>query len=426
MSSANSKASTPKNQQQPVLPPEYNWRILLVEDEPAIAEGIKSIIVPKNVLQFPKSSRSSAPTQGQSWPDQFEVIWAKNPSEALKAVEHSLQIGKPFAMGFFDVMLGADIDGIELVRQIQALDKEIHAVFVTAYHDRKVDSINEFLGPNNTDRWDYMNKPFTDGSILQKARNSVALWNLKKHKQFQDDRLAEASRLLLQGERANTVAAVGRSVAHEFGNMLMQIVGNAEMALLKKDQTRMEQALATIMKAAENAASILGKFKKINGDNQSEHMMPISINQALDEAIELMAHEFKKRNIKVTKVKNEPVIAEANHHSLVQVFMNVFINATHVMPKGGQIDLSVTKTDKDIEVRIRDFGPGIPVDILPKVCEPMFTTKGDKGTGLGLAICKEIIEIEHAGELTIGNHPAKGAEVTIRIPKESSHGSSST
>lgn len=408
-----------KLQEQTNAPPDYNWRILLVEDEPAIAEGIKAIITPKtNVLQFPKSSRSTAVAQVRSWPDQFEITWAKNPTEAIAAVKQALQEGKPYAMGFFDVMLGADIDGIELVRQIQEIDKDIHAVFVTAYHDRKVDSINEFLGPGNTDRWDYMNKPFTDGSILQKARNSVALWNLKKLKQHQDERLAEASRLLLSGERANTVAAVGRSVAHEFGNMLMQIVGNAEMALLKKDSARMEQALATIMKAAETASSILGKFKKINGDNHADSVMPVSINQAIDEAIELMNHEFRKRKIKVTKVKNDPSVVPGSHHSLVQVFMNVFINATHVMPDGGQIDLSISKLNHWIEVRVRDYGPGIPNDILHLVCEPMFTTKGDKGTGLGLAICREIIEIEHSGEFTIGNHQTKGAEVIIRIPTD--------
>src|SRR5262245_48015785 len=140
-SAANKSATTQKLQQQPLAPPEYNWRILLVEDEPSIAEGIKAIITPKtNVLSFPKSSRSSASAPGQNWPpDRFEVTWAKNPSEALNAIRVSQQTGKPFAMGFFDVMLGADIDGIELVRQIQELDKDIHAVFVTAYHDRKVD-----------------------------------------------------------------------------------------------------------------------------------------------------------------------------------------------------------------------------------------------------------------------------------------------
>lgn len=404
--------------------PEYNRRVLIVEDEPAIAEGIKAILSPSgSVTPLRQSSRSTARADLNSVPlaeSRFEVVWAKTPADAIAQMKTSLENNRPFAMGFFDVLLNADIDGIELVRRLQQMDSRIFSVFVTAYHDRSVDSINQILGGNKSDRWDYINKPFSDGEILQKARNAVALWNLKRQKDIQDERLAEASRLLLQGERANTVAAVGRSVAHEFGNILMQIVGNAEMALLKKDTERMKQALENILKASETASSVLGKFKKIHGEGGSQ-LAPISVNQSLDEAVELMSHEFAKRSIKVTRVKLDHCVIPASHHSLVQVFMNIFINATHAMPKSGQIDLMVVKLNDDwIEIRIRDYGPGIPENILPRVTEALFTTKGELGTGLGLAICKEIVEIEHRGEFIIANHPAKGAEVTIRLPRKDS------
>ena len=254
---------------------QYNWRVLIVEDEPAIAEGIKSIIVPSpDVIPITRSSRSSrapglAGSSVAARKDQFEVSWAKNPSEALQLVKESIETGRPYAMGFFDVMLGASVDGIELLRQVQELDPKIYAVFVTAYHDRTVDSINQILGPDKSDRWDYMNKPFTDGSILQKVRNAVAIWNLKEEKRIQEEQLAEASQMLLQGERSNTVAAVGRSVAHEFGNLLMHIIGHAEIALMKDTPPEMKQALSTILKAGETAASVLDKYKKIHVKSES-------------------------------------------------------------------------------------------------------------------------------------------------------------
>jgi signal transduction histidine kinase len=147
--------------------------------------------------------------------------------------------------------------------------------------------------------------------------------------------------------------------------------------------------------------------------------------QPLDEAIDLMGYQFKKCQIKVVKEKMDQVLLEANRHSLVQVFMNIFINATHVMPNGGQLDISITKMGSDkLEVKIRDHGPGIPADILPRVTEPLFTTKGSGGSGLGLAICKEIIEIEHTGEFLIENHPQGGVVVTLRLPtrQEAAHG----
>lgn len=419
---------------------EYNWRVLIVEDEPAIAEGIKSIIspAPASVVPINRSSRSAAQsnpvvqsTATESQKDQFEVVWAKNPTEALHLVKTSILNGKPFAMGFFDVLLGSEIDGIELVRQIHLMDPKIHAVFVTAYHDRTVDSINQILGANKSDRWDYMNKPFTDGAILQKARNAVAMWNLKEQKKLQDEQLSEASQLLRQNERNSTVAAVGRSVAHEFGNLLMHIVGHAEIALMKGDLAQMRNALTTILKAGETATSVLAKFKKMNNTDAVPEYKSINLNLSLDEALDLMAHDFNKRNIKVTKVKYHQCEAEANHHSLVQVFINLFTNATFVMSPSGQIDISVSKCDDPeggspdswVEIKIRDHGPGIPKDVLPYVMNPFYTTKGNKGTGLGLPICKEIVEAEHQGEFTIANHPSKGVEITIKIPmkQEGSH-----
>jgi signal transduction histidine kinase len=333
-------------------------------------------------------------------------------------VEDSVKMGKPFAMGFFDVMLGADIDGIELVKRVFAIDAKISAVFVTAYHDRNVDSINQYLDEKNADRWDYINKPFTEGEIIQKARNVTAIWNLKELKEWQEAQLQEVQKVLLQNERSNTVAAVGRSVAHEFGNLLMQIVGHAELSLMKNEVTRMREALETILKASDTATNVLERFKKLaQGDETSKEFGLIQISQPIDEAIELMGFQFKKHSIKVKKEPYEAALLEANRHSLVQIFMNLFINAVHVMEEGGQIDIGVTKLDAEhIQIKVRDHGPGIPEEILPKVTEALFTTKGSKGSGLGLAICKEIIEIEHMGQLSISNHPQGGAEICIVLP----------
>ncbi len=407
--------------------PENNRRILVVDDEPAIADGIRSLLAPvkSNLLAFRKSSRSAPAAEVQPLPEEnrgYDVTVVSNPSDALAAVRQALKEGRPFAMGFFDVLLGADIDGIELVKQVQNLDQQLFAVFVTAYHDRSVDSINDFLGGDKAERWDYINKPFSDGEIIQKARSVTSLWNLQRLKEWQEDQLADAQRMLLQNERANTVAAVGRSVAHEFGNLLMQIVGHAELALMKNEPVRMKEALDTILKASDTATHVLTRFKKLaQGENRKKEHTLVNIYQPLEEALDLMSYQFKKCQIQVAKAKMDQVLLEANRHSLVQVFMNVFINAAHVMPKGGKIDLSVVRThsggeSSSLEIQIRDHGSGIPVDILSKVTEPLFTTKGAQGSGLGLAICKEIIEIEHGGHFLIDNHPQGGVVVTIRLP----------
>src|SRR5690606_18732109 len=108
--------------------------------------------------------------------------------------------------------------------------------------------------------------------------------------------------------------------------------------------------------------------------------------------------------------------ALASKNSLVQVFVNLFMNAKDAMEDEGAIHILIQSHDKDwVEVRVRDEGPGIAKDILERVTEPFFTTKPEgKGTGLGLAICREILEIEHQGEFIVQNHKDRGAEFVLR------------
>jgi len=404
----------------PVNSPVPNRRILVVDDEPEIAKGIQRILRPedgKAAVQA-RSSRSlkvAAPTEPVK--DEFEVVIVHNPHDALKEIKQSLADGKPFAMGFFDVVLGADIDGIELVKQALALDTRLFAVFVTAYHDRNVDTIGSYIGEENREKWDYINKPFSEGEILQKARNATSLWDLHRLKEWQSERLSEAHQLLLQNERHNAAAAVGRSVAHEFGNLLTHIVGHAELAMDHDDPKKLRSALEIILKAGDTATTVLRRFRKLNNAVEAApEFKETDLRQTFEEALELMEFRFRRHLVEVVKDDLQPIKAFVNRNALIQVLVNLFINAMHAMPSGGKLYLSIGQNEDNAVLQVRDTGSGIPEDILPKVMEPLFTTKGNDGSGLGLAICKEIIEIEHNGEFKIENHPETGVLVTLTLP----------
>lgn len=400
--------------------PVPNRRILVVDDEPEIGEGIRRILAPGDQdAKKVRSSRSQPTPIDAAKKPEFEVVVVNHPDQAIEAVTHALRENKPFAMGFFDVVLGADIDGIELVKQILSVDPKMFAVFVTAYHDRTVDTIGSFLGEENREKWDYINKPFTEGEILQKARNATSLWDLHRLKEWQEERLSEANQLLLRHERQNAVAAVGRSVAHEFGNLLTHIVGNAELAIERGDTEQMKNALDVILKASDTATNILKRFRTLHGSAESlPAPVLLDIWPTLEEALELMEFQFRKRHILVKKSKPEFMPVMGHRHSLVQVFVNLFMNAMHAMEQGGELRLSVSDQGDALQVSVHDSGPGIPESVLPRVIEPLFTTKKE-GSGLGLAIVKEIVEIEHGGELLVQNHPKGGAEILVRFPKAS-------
>jgi signal transduction histidine kinase len=406
-----------KNSFTPKNGPVPNRRILVIDDEPEIGEAIRRVLCPNaKVPGARRSSRSEPVVEIAEKPAEFDVVVVSTPDQAIEAVTHALREDRPFAMGFFDVMLGADVDGIELVKQILSVDGKMFAVFVTAYQDRTVDTIGSFLGEDNREKWDYINKPFTEGEILQKARNATSLWDLHRLKDWQEERLSEAHQLLMINERHNAVAAVGRSVAHEFGNLLTHIVGNAELALEQKSPERMKAALDVILKASDTASSVLRRFRKLHdsGEQLPAHAR-FDMRQALEEAVELLEFQFRKRYIKVVKPKGEPLNFVGNRHAFVQVFVNLFINSMFAMPDGGEIQVKFTSKPDGFEIHLRDTGCGIPEDVLPRVTEALFTTKGKEGSGLGLSICKEIVEIEHGGEMLIQNHPKGGVEVILRF-----------
>lgn len=397
-----------------------NRRILVCDDEVEIGAGIKRILCPEESKSavLSRSSRSSKPNEpSKTSTDQFEVTVVNNPADALAAVRKSMLEGRPFAMGFFDVMLGADIDGIELVKQAVAIDPQLYAVFVTAYHDRNVDSIGQILGESNRDKWDYINKPFSEGEILQKARNVTSLWDLHRLKEWQSERLSELNGLLLQNEKHTAAAAVGRSVAHEFGNLLTHIVGHAELAIHNDDPKAMKNALEIILKAGDTATSVLRRFRRLNDTVEApSDIKMLDVKTVVDEALELMEFRFRRNRVEVDRSGLRSQSLPVSKNSVIQVLVNLFINAMHAMPDGGKLFISSEIVEDLCHLRVRDTGKGIPEDILPRVIEPLFTTKGAEGSGLGLAICKEIIEIEHGGEFKIENHPAGGVQVSICLP----------
>ncbi len=396
-----------------------NNRILVVDDEREIGRLYKEILTGASDKVVPIRSSRALKSQGVDTAQggsEFNVTVAHSAEEALALVKRSVAQKEPFAMGFFDVLLGPGMDGIELVKEVHRLDPNLNAVFVTAYHDRSVDSIRTVLETSRVASWDYLNKPFSSGEIVQKARNFTSLWNLNHEKEVREALLAEAHRRLLAQERTASVAAVARGVSHEFGNILMQIMGKADLGR-KKAEPEMRQSLEKILEATHRAAEILDRFKHLSNPNAAiKSLSTIRLNALIDESIELLEPTLKNHHVKICRVKSDPIEMVGYETSLLQVLVNLIINAAHAMGGSGQIDFAVTNLGKEVEICVRDYGPGIPKDMLEKVLEPFFTTKGDKGTGLGLAIAREIIEVEHHGEFQVKNHAVKGLEIIMRLP----------
>ncbi len=97
-----------------------------------------------------------------------------------------------------------------------------------------------------------------------------------------------------------------------------------------------------------------------------------------------------------------------------QLLHNLLLNSFQAMPEGGKLEIELSVADGYMQTVVRDTGTGISAEDLPKVFEPLFSTKA-VGTGFGLAVCRRIVE-DHKGTIGIESEGGKGTTVTVRLP----------
>ena len=132
--------------------------------------------------------------------------------------------------------------------------------------------------------------------------------------------------------------------------------------------------------------------------------------QAASQSIEL---HIEKSPLQLPLIPLDPIRVE-------QILGNLLSNALRHAPPKSQVEIAITNTPTKVQLTVRDSGPGIPPDALPRVFERFYRadksrSRMEGGTGLGLAIARQIAQA-HAGNLTAGNHPQGGAIFTLTLP----------
>jgi signal transduction histidine kinase len=142
------------------------------------------------------------------------------------------------------------------------------------------------------------------------------------------------------------------------------------------------------------------------------------VNQAADL---VRAHAQQQQVDLVLQGWGRPLWSEVDAGQMRTVLINLFLNALEAMPHGGRLEVELSTGERrrganlpDHCLRVRDNGPGIPAEMLPRLFTPFASSKST-GTGLGLSISRRIVE-EHDGQLSAANRPEGGACFTITVP----------
>ena len=301
------------------------------------------------------------------------------------------------------------MNGLDMAREIRAEFPEVLFIFMTAMGDSKF--ILEAIDIGVTE---YVVKPVEMSKLMAAVTHCESIIRMK----------AEVQRV----KHLEAIGVLAGGLAHDYNNLLQVVMGYVSLAKMcvepdSEAYTHLNVAESVSKNARELSQRLLTFSGGGNGPKQKMTLKPLitgGVRNALNGAA-------------IKTVFNlppdiPPVMLDISQMQLVITHLTT--NAVEAMPQGGmlQVDASVNKLSQDsglplppseyVHITFSDTGRGIPLENLPKIFDPYFTTKKmdvNKGQGLGLSVCYSIIR-NHGGLINANSASNAGATINIWLP----------
>jgi two-component system, OmpR family, sensor kinase len=211
--------------------------------------------------------------------------------------------------------------------------------------------------------------------------------------------------------------------SHELRTPLASIRGYAE--LFRMGATREPEEVEKSMRRIEEEAARMGvlvedllTLARLDEVREAEHT-EVDLAALARDAVDDARATAPERDIGLSA---EPADVSGDADQLRQVLANLLRNALVHTPAGTPVEVSVTRQDGEVTLRVRDHGPGLPTDDADVLFERFWRAEGGRergrgGAGLGLAIVAGIVDA-HGGQVSAGNAPDGGAVFTVRLPSQ--------
>jgi two-component system NtrC family sensor kinase len=238
-----------------------------------------------------------------------------------------------------------------------------------------------------------------------------------------EERLAEEekSRLEEQLRHADRLATIGQlsaGVAHELNEPLANILGFAQLAKKHAHLPRpAKEDIEKIEKASLHAREVIKKLM-IFARQMPPQKTEVDMNRIVEEGLTFLESRCEKEGIKVERflARSVPKIV-ADPGQIIQVIVNLVVNAIHAMPEGGKLMIKTVDRKDYISLVVEDTGVGMSKEVMGKIFIPFFTTKElSEGTGLGLSVVHGIVT-SHSGTIDVTSKMGEGSRFEVKFPK---------
>jgi two-component system, cell cycle sensor histidine kinase and response regulator CckA len=236
---------------------------------------------------------------------------------------------------------------------------------------------------------------------------------------------------LRQSQKLEAIGRLAGGVAHDFNNILMSIMGSADLMLMQlaPDDSARDEA-SEIKQSVDRGAGLTRQLLAFSR-RQATRPRHFAVGDVIG-GMDTMLRRLIGPEIEFQIVSSpEPLIVRADSGQVEQVVLNLVVNGRDAMPEGGRLTIRIEEIQLDevaaaaiaegrpghyARVSVADTGTGIDEKTRAKLFEPFFTTKEQgKGTGLGLSIVYGIVK-QSGGYITVASEPGRGATFLIYLP----------
>jgi two-component system, cell cycle sensor histidine kinase and response regulator CckA len=222
------------------------------------------------------------------------------------------------------------------------------------------------------------------------------------------------SEQLRQTQKLESLGLLAGGIAHDFNNLLSVINANnsllGESVTTSDDHELVDEIDGAVKRATSLTRQLLAFSRK-----QVTRPIVVDVNAAIAD-IHKMLHRMVGDDVAIeTSLEPElaPVRIDPGH--LVQIVMNLAVNARDAMNRGGKLVLATRNLAGQVMLSVADTGCGMPADVMAHVFEPFFTTKGNRGTGLGLSVVHGIVT-DARGRIEVHSEVGIGTTFEIYLP----------
>ena len=419
MISSTATLDRPPTPIEPVTPPRKGT-LLIVDDEDGPRQSLRII-----------------------FKDDYNVLMASDGPSAIALAQN-----QRIDVAVLDIRM-AGMSGIEVLERLKFVDPSIEVVMMTAFET--TDTIRQAL---RLRACDYLNKPFDICTMRAAVANAMQRRTLEgeihNNAEKLQELLTELQNQKVEEQMAHTRGEIYASIIHDingpltvisgFVQLLNQRIGSAAR-LEYEDLDFLKEKLKTITRQVTNCVEIsrryLGFLRR-----HSDDAPRVGLNQLLTDLGHLaQVHPSGQQHQLTIQPMVDDMAVRMNGTDVIQVLLNLTINAFQCSPKphlvrveaeplGHPLELGAFKDGPQerflnvenfenvpplLRISVSDTGPGIPEEILPKIFQPYFSTKGARqGTGLGLSIVQRLVKEAH-GALHVRTLPGHGTTFTVYL-----------